>query len=83
MAIQVIGHFWSETQIICLWHEGSMIGVQCQLMIYRGTNSAYKMTPHLLFYLKRVLRNEGLNFQSEAKMAITNKATHTHTHTWI
>ena len=31
IAVQVIGHFWAEAQIICLWHEGFMTWVQCQL----------------------------------------------------
>ena len=35
MAIQVIGHFHFKTQIIHLWHEGSMTWVQCQLGFVR------------------------------------------------
>ena len=31
MAVRVIGHFWTKTQIVHLQHEGSMIWVQCQL----------------------------------------------------
>ena len=31
MAARVSGLFGAETQIICLWHEGSMTWVQCQL----------------------------------------------------
>ena len=31
MAVRVIGHFHSETQIVHLQHEGSMTWVQCQL----------------------------------------------------
>ena len=31
MATQVSGPFQAETQIVRLWHEGSMTWVQCQL----------------------------------------------------
>ena len=31
MAAQVSGPFGAKTQIISLWHEGSMTWVQCQL----------------------------------------------------
>ena len=31
MAVRVTGRFDSETQIVRLWHEGSMTWVQCQL----------------------------------------------------
>ena len=34
-----------------LHHDGSMIGVQCQLMIYRGHIRASKGTLHIFLWL--------------------------------
>ena len=36
MAIRVTGRFATKIEIFRLRHEGSMVGVQCQLMICRG-----------------------------------------------
>ena len=36
---------------MCLHHEGSMIGVQCQLMIYRGHIRASKGTLQICLWL--------------------------------
>ena len=36
MAVLVTGRFATETEIFRLWHEGLMVGVQCQLMTCRG-----------------------------------------------
>ena len=47
-AIQVTGHFDSETQIICLQHEGSMTWVQCQLGVV-GDPCSYQKTPFKKF----------------------------------
>ena len=44
MAAQVTGHFQAETQIIHLWHEGSMTWVQCQLR-FVGDLCHYQKTP--------------------------------------
>ena len=44
MAIQVTGRFDSETQIVCLQHEGSMTRVQCQLG-FVGDPCSYQKTP--------------------------------------
>ena len=44
MAIRIIGHFWAETQIVCLWHEGLMTWVQCQLG-FVGDLCSYQKTP--------------------------------------
>ena len=49
MAAQVTGPFWAETQIICLWHEGSMTWVQCQLG-FVGDPCSYQKTPFEKFY---------------------------------
>ena len=44
VAVQVIGCFLSETQIVHLRHEGSMIWVQCQLG-FVGDLCSYQNTP--------------------------------------
>ena len=44
MAVWVIGHFHSETQIIHLQHEGLMTWVQCQLE-FVGDFCSYQKTP--------------------------------------
>ena len=44
MATGVSGPFGAETQIIPLWHEGSMTWVQCQLGFVRDPCS-YQKTP--------------------------------------
>ena len=44
MAARVTGHFQVETQIVCLWHEGSMTWVQCQLG-FVGDLCSYQKTP--------------------------------------
>ena len=36
MAVRVTGRFATKIEIFHLRHEGSMVGVQCQLMICRG-----------------------------------------------
>ena len=43
MTVQVIGHFLASRQIVCLWHEGLMIGVQCQLMICSQSKDALRV----------------------------------------
>ena len=48
MAIRVIGRFHSETQIVHLWHEGSMTWVQCQLG-FVGDLCSYQKTPFKKF----------------------------------
>ena len=44
MAVQVIGRFHSETQIVHLQHEGLMTWVQCQLG-FVGDLCSYQKTP--------------------------------------
>ena len=48
MATRVTGHFWTETQIICLWHEGLVTWVQCQLG-FVGDLCSYQKTPFKKF----------------------------------
>ena len=36
MAVRVTGRFATKIELFRLRHEGSMVGVQCQLMICRG-----------------------------------------------
>ena len=44
MAARVSGPFGAETQIVRLWHEGSMTWVQCQLG-FVGDLYSYQKTP--------------------------------------
>ena len=44
MAARVNGPFGAETQIVRLWHEGSMTWVQCQLG-FVGDLCSYQKTP--------------------------------------
>ena len=44
MATRVSGPFGAETQIVHLWHEGSMTWVQCQLG-FVGDLCSYQKTP--------------------------------------
>ena len=48
MAARVSGPFGAETQIIHLWHEGSMTWVQCQLG-FVGDLCSYEKTPFKKF----------------------------------
>ena len=49
MAARVSGPFGAETQIVCLWHEGSTTWVQCQLE-FVGDPCSYQKTPFEKFY---------------------------------
>ena len=49
MAAGVSGPFGAETQIICLWHEGLMTCVQCQLG-FVGDPCSYQKTPFEKFF---------------------------------
>ena len=48
MAIRLTGCFDSETQIVCLQHEGSMTWLQCQLG-FVGDLCSYQKTPFKKF----------------------------------
>ena len=44
MAARVSGPFGAKTEIVRLWHEGSMTWVQCQLE-FVGDPCSYQKTP--------------------------------------
>ena len=57
MAVQLIGCFQAETQIIHLWHEGSMTWIQCQLG-FVGDLGSYQKTPFKKFAINGFLVNQ-------------------------
>ena len=72
MAIWVIGHFHSETQIICLWLEGPITWVQYQLG-FVGDLYSYQKTPFKKFcdeQFSRKLRTYNLSFMGHCMSCV-------------